>query len=101
MVMVVRASADSPGQQDTSLPLVMQDQGQQRHHQDEDDSTAYHSVGDAGVVAQPVVQRYKVLAWRLCCREAVLFITVVLAVVLPITEETAVHTASIPTVEAR
>lgn len=66
VVMVVWTPTDPTGQQNTALPLVVEDQSQQRHHQDEDDSAAYDGIRDAGVVAQPVVQSYEVLAWRLC-----------------------------------
>lgn len=69
VVVVVGGPPDPSGQQHAALPLMVQDQGQQRHHQDEDDSAADDRVGDAGVVAQPVVQGYKVLTWSLWRRE--------------------------------
>lgn len=67
MVVVVVGGPDLPGQQHAALPLVVQNQGQQRHHQDKDDSAADDCVGDAGVVA--VVQGYKVLAWSFWRKE--------------------------------
>jgi len=66
VVVVMRASSHASGQQDAPLPLVVQYQGQQRHHQDEDDCAANDGVGDAGVVAQAVVQCHKVLARSFC-----------------------------------
>lgn len=69
VVVVMRVPSYTSGQQDAPLPLVVKHQGQQRHHQDEDHGAAYDSVGDAGVVAQTVVQRHKVLAGGFCRRE--------------------------------
>lgn len=66
VVAVMRAPSYASGQQDTPFPLVMEHQGQQRHHQEEDDGAADDGVGDAGVVAQTVVQCHKVLAWSFC-----------------------------------
>lgn len=66
VVVVVGAASHASGQQDAPLPLVVQHQGEQRHHQDEDDGAADDGVGDAGVVAQAVVQRHKVLTRSLC-----------------------------------
>ena len=69
VVVVMRAPSHASGQQDATLPLVVEHQGQQSHHQDEDDSTADDSVSDAGVVAQTVVECHKVLARGFCKRE--------------------------------
>lgn len=77
----------------------MKDKSQQRHDQDEDDRAADDCVRDAGVVAQAVVQSYKVLPWSLCCGEAELLVAVVLTVVLAIAQKTAVHTASVSALE--
>lgn len=66
VVVVMRAASYASGQQDAPLPLVMEHQGQQRHHQDEDHGAADDGVGDAGVVAQTVVQSHKVLPWSFC-----------------------------------
>lgn len=44
----------------------MERQGKQHYHQDKNDSAANDCVGDAGVVAQTVVEGHKVLAGRLC-----------------------------------
>lgn len=57
--MVMRAPANTPGQQDAPFPLVMKHQGQQGHHQDKDDGAADDAVGDAGIIAQTVVQCHK------------------------------------------
>lgn len=66
---MVQASSDASGQQDAALPLVVEHQGQQSHHEDEDDSAADEGVGDAGVVAQVVVQCHKVLPGGFCREE--------------------------------
>lgn len=66
VVVVVRAPSYTSGQQDAPLPLVMEHQGQQRNHQDEDNGAADDGVGDAGVVAQTIVQCHKVLPRRFC-----------------------------------
>lgn len=66
VVVVVRAPSHASGQQDAPLPLVMEHQGQQRHHQDEDNGAADDGVGDAGVVAQAIVQCHKVLPRSFC-----------------------------------
>lgn len=66
---MVQASSDASGQQDAALPLVVEHQRQQSHHQDEDDGAADDGVGDAGVVAQAVVQRHKVLPGGFCREE--------------------------------
>lgn len=79
---------------------MMEDQGQQGHHQDEDNGTADDGVGDAGVVSQAVVQCHEVLTGRFCCSQAKLLVAVVLAVVLAVTQEAAVHTAAVSTLEA-
>lgn len=100
VVVVVRATPHTSGQQDAPLPLVMEHQGEQRHHQDEDDGAADDGVGDAGVVAQAVVQCDEVLAWSLCCSQAELFVTVVLTVVLAIAQEASVYTVAVATLEA-
>lgn len=63
---MAQASSHTPGQQDATFPLVMEHEGQQRHHQDKNNSAADDSVGDAGVVAQAVVQRDKVLPRSFC-----------------------------------
>lgn len=69
LVVVVRAPSYASGQQDAPLPLVMEHQGQQRHHQDKDNGAADDSIGDAGVVAQTIVQCHKVLPRSLCGEE--------------------------------
>lgn len=66
VVVVVRASSYASGQQDAPLPLVMEYQGQQRHHQDKDNCAANDGIGDAGVVAQTIVQCHKVLPRSFC-----------------------------------
>lgn len=66
VVVVMQASSYASRQQDATLPLVVEHQGQQRHHQDEDNCGADDSVGDAGVVAQAIVQRHKVLLRSFC-----------------------------------
>lgn len=66
VVVVVRASSYTSGQQDAPLPLVMEHQRQQRHHQDEDNGTADDGVGDARVVAHAIVQCHKVLPRGFC-----------------------------------
>lgn len=66
---MVQASSDASGQQDAALSLVVEHQGQQSHHEDEDDSAADDGVGDAGVVAQAVVQCHKVLPGGFCREE--------------------------------
>lgn len=66
VMMVMRAPSYTSGQQDTPFPLVMKHQSQQSYHQDEDDRAADDGVGDAGVVAQTVVQRHKVLIGSFC-----------------------------------
>lgn len=99
-LVVVGAASHTSGKQDTSLPLMMKDQSQQRHDQDEDDRAADDRVRDAGVVAKAVVQRHKVLPWRLCCGEAELLIAVVLTVVLAIAQEAAVHTTPVSALES-
>lgn len=63
VVVVMRVPSYASGQQDAPLPLVVQHQSEQRHHQDEDDGAADDGVGDAGVVAQAIVQCHKVLSW--------------------------------------
>lgn len=67
LVVVVQAPPHASGQQDASLPLVMKHQGEQRHHQDEDDGAANDGVRDAGVVAQAIVQSHKVLPRSFRC----------------------------------
>lgn len=99
MVRAAPHASHAPGQQHAPLPLVMKDQGQQRHHQDEDDSAADHRVRDAGVVTQTVVQGDEVLTWSLCSGEAELLVAVVLTVVLAVTQEAPVHTAPVSTLE--
>lgn len=44
----------------------MEHQGQQRHHQDEDNGAADDGIGDAGVIAETVIQCHKVLPWSFC-----------------------------------
>lgn len=66
---MVQASSDTSGQQDAALSLVVEHQGQQSHHKDEDDCAADDGVGDAGVVAQAVVQCHKVLPGGFCREE--------------------------------
>lgn len=68
-VLVMQAPSHAPGQQHAALPLVVEHQGEQRHHQDEDDGAADDGVGDAGVVAQAVVQRDEVLVRSFCGRQ--------------------------------
>ena len=63
LVVVMRTPSYASGQQDAPLPLVVEHQSEQRHHQDEDDGAADDGVGDAGVVAQAIVQCHKVLSW--------------------------------------
>lgn len=55
------APSNTSGQQHAAFPLVMKNQSQQSHHQHEYDRAADDSVGDAGVVAQMIVQRHEVL----------------------------------------
>lgn len=100
VVVVVRNPSHAPGQQHAPFPLVVEDQSQQSHHQDEDDGAADDGVGDAGVVTQAVVQSHKVLAGSFCSRQAEFLIAVVLTVVLSIAQEAAVHTAAVSTLEA-
>lgn len=66
----MQASSDASGQQDAALSLVVEHQGQQSHHEDEDDGAADDGVGDAGVVAQAVVQGHKVLPGGFCREDA-------------------------------
>lgn len=100
VVVVVRNPSHAPGQQHASFPLVMEDQSQQGHHQDEDDGTADDGVGDAGVVTQTVVQSHKVLARSFCSSQAQFLVAVVLTVVLAVAQEAAVYTAAVSTLEA-
>lgn len=79
---------------------MMEDQGQQGHHQDKDNGAPDDGVGDAGVVSQTIVQCHKVLAGSFCCSQAKLLIAVVLTVVLAVTQEAAVNTAAVSTLEA-
>lgn len=65
-LVVVQAPSHAPGQQDAAFPLVVEHQGQQRHHQDEDDGAADDGVRDAGVVAHAVVQCDKILPRSFC-----------------------------------
>lgn len=67
-LVVMQAPSHTSGQQDAAFPLVVEHQGQQRHHQDEDDGAADDSVRDAGVIAHAVVQCDKILP-RGFCRE--------------------------------
>lgn len=69
LVVMVQTSSYASGQQDTTLPLVVEHQGQQCHHQDEDNGAADDRVGDAGVVAQAIVQCHKVLPRSFCGEE--------------------------------
>lgn len=98
--LVAGAAVHPLRQQDTALPLMVQHQSQQRHHQDKDDGAADHCVRDAGVIAQTIVQSAQNLSRRLCGRKAVLFIAVVLTVVLTVAQKTAVHTPAVGAVEA-
>lgn len=66
VVVVMQASSYASGQQDATLPLVVKHQGQQCHHQDENNCAADDSVGDAGVVAQVIVQCHEVLPRSFC-----------------------------------
>lgn len=66
VVVVMWASSYTSGQQNAPLPLVMEHQGQQCHHQDEDNGTADDGVGDAWVVPQAIVQCHKVLPRSFC-----------------------------------
>lgn len=67
LVVVMWTPSYASGQQDAPLPLVMEHQGQQRHHQDEDNGAADDGIGDAGVIAETVIQCHKVLPWSFCC----------------------------------
>ena len=66
VMVVMQASSYASGQQNAPFPLVMEHQGQQCHHQDEDDGTANDSISDAWVVPQTIVQCHKVLPRSFC-----------------------------------
>lgn len=100
LVVMMRARSHASGQQDAPLPLVVEHQGQQRHHQDKDNGAADDCIGDAGVVPQTIIQCDKVLPWSFGCSQTELLITVVLTVVLAVTQEAAVYTVAISTPEA-
>lgn len=100
MMVVMRAPPYTSGQQDTPLPLVMEHQGKQRHHQDEDNGAADDCISDAWVVAEAVVQCHEILPRSFGRRQTVLLVAVVLAVVLAITQEASVNTVAITTLKA-
>lgn len=99
--LVAGAAVHPLGQQDAALPLMVQHQSQQRHHQHKYDGAADHCVCDAGVIAQTIVQSAQHVFRRLCGCEAVFLIAVVLTVVLTVAQKAAVHTSAIGAVEAQ